>query len=147
MPTGLRLRAALPILLAALGIAACAGDPVAEIERRRAAYDATLTGFLVRDEPGAAHPKVLLDVTVRGESKPPLAGITLDVSMADGAGKEKARRRVWVDTSALGPGGEQTTLTLDGLDFVPGDGFWVEVRTPVPPAERGDYRELAEAGR
>lgn len=147
MPTGRRLRPAVAFLLAALILAACAGDPAAEVERRRAGYSATLTGFLVRDEPGATRPKILLDVTVRGESKPPLAGITLDVSMADGSGQEKVRRRVWVDTSAVGPGGEQTTLTLDGLDFTPGDGFWVEVRTPVPPAERGDYREFAEAGR
>ncbi|MCM2270064.1 MAG: hypothetical protein NDJ75_08175, partial [Thermoanaerobaculia bacterium] len=106
---------------------------------------AAVTGFLVRDEPGAERPRILLDVTVRGEARPPLPGITLDVSMADGGGREKARRLVWVDTSALGPGGEQTTLTLEGLEFAPGDGFWVEVRTPVPAAERGDYREFGGA--
>jgi len=145
MPTGRRvpLVSLLPLLAAAL--AACGGDPALDVERRRAAYDATVTGFLVREEPEAERPKILLDVTVRGDARPPLPGITVDVSMVDGAQREKARRRVWIDTSALGPGGEQTTLVLEGLDFVPGDGFWVEVRTPVPPAERGDYREFAEA--
>jgi hypothetical protein len=147
MPTGRRLvHAALATLLAAT-LAACAGDPALDVERRRAAYDATVTGFLVREEPDAARPKILLDVTVRGDARPPLPGITVDVTMVDGARSEKARRRVWIDTSALGPGGEQTTLVLEDLDFAPGDGFWVEVRTPVPPAERGEYREFAEAGR
>src|SRR5512134_859320 len=117
MPTGRLLRLAVALAPLVWALAACAGDPAREIERRRAGYSATLTGFMVRDEPGAEHPKILLDVTVRGESKPPLPGVTLDVSMADGAGREKARRRVWFDTSVLGPGGEQTTLTLEGLDF------------------------------
>jgi hypothetical protein len=146
MPIGRPLRFAAAAALLVLASLACAGDPAQEIERRRAGYSASLAGFMIRDDPGSERPQVLLDVTVRGEAKPPLAGITLDVSMADAGGREKARRRVWVDTSALGPGGEQTTLTLEGLDFAPGDGFWVEVRTPVPPAERGEYRELSAAG-
>jgi len=142
-----KLASLLSVALVGVSLAACGADPVRDLELRRARYSASLTGFLVRDEPGAARPTIVLDVTVRGDAKPPLAGLTLDVSQADAAGHEKARRQVWVDTSGIGPGGEQTTLTLDDLDYAPGDGFWVEVRGPIPPVERGRYREYGEAAR
>jgi len=142
MRTLVRATSLLAILLGAL---ACAGDPIHDLDVRRARYSASLNGFLVRDEPNAERPTIVLDVTVRGDAKPPLPGLTVDVSQADGAGREKAIRRVWVDTHEVGPGGEQMTLTLDDLDYRPGDGFWVEVRGPIPPAERGEYREYATA--
>lgn len=121
---------------------ACAGDPVRELELRRSAYSATLSGFVLRDEPGRERPEVVLDVVIEGQSRPPLAGITVDVSMVDAAEREKAHRRSWVDLEGAGPGGAQVALTFDDLDYAPGDGFWVEVRVPVPEAERGEYREL-----
>jgi hypothetical protein len=146
MRIGSRSRIALAAGMAALAAAACAGDPVQEVERRRAAYEAELTGFLVRDDPAAERPTIVLDVLVRGEAKPPLAGLTLDISMADAAGREKARRRAWVDTRGIGPGGVQTAVTLEGLEYATGDGFWVEVRSPIPAAERGEYREFGGGG-
>lgn len=124
---------------------ACAGDPVREIEVRRTKYTATLSGFVVKDVPGAPKPQIVLDVLVAGGSKPPLAGLTVDVSMAGADGKEKAHRRAWVETGTVGVSGEQKTVVFDDLDYQPGDGFWVEIRSPIPAAERGDYRELGAA--
>jgi hypothetical protein len=132
-------------LLAALALASCGGDRVAEVEARRARTTAEVTGFVVQDQPGGER-RVVLDVLVRSQAKPPLDGVTLDVSIAGADGKERDRRRVWVDTPGAGPGGVQVSVPLEGVDYRPGDGYWAEVRSPVPAAERGDYRELAGAG-
>ncbi len=133
-----------PLLLGLATVVAlsCSRDPIRDLEVRRVQYSATLTGFLVKDEPGKEHPDILLDVTLEGDAQPPLPGLTLDVSMADAKGKEKAHRRVWIDGKDLGPGGVQQTLTLKDLPYQPGDGFWVGVRSPVPAAERAQYREF-----
>jgi len=128
--------------LSLLAAFACAGDPAREIENRRADYTASVTGFLLRDEPGRERSQVILDVLLAGEASPPLPGLTLDVSMAGPDGREKAHRRVYVDSSTVGRGGQQVALTFDDLPYAPGDGFWVEVRSAVPPAERSEYREF-----
>ena len=124
---------------------ACGGDPGSGIESRRVEYTATLQSFVVQDDPGTGTQRIVLDVLVDWAGTEPLPGLTLDVSMADPAGAEKVRRRVWIDTAQLRRGGEQLALVLDGLPWQPGDGFFVEVRTPVPAAERGEYREFAAA--
>jgi hypothetical protein len=135
----------LPALLLVLG-AACAGDPADRIEKRRARYDASLQSFVVRDDPGAPQ-QYLLDVLVGWQGgEEPLPGLTLDVSMADAAGKVKAERRVWVDVSGVGRGGTQIALTLTDLPWQPGDGFFVELRSPVPAAQRAEYLEFGELG-
>jgi hypothetical protein len=133
-------------LLGVLALAACGGDPVQRLEARRARYDATLQSFVLRDAAGGGQ-EVLLDVLVRHAGGEPLPGITLDVSMVDARRQEKARRRLWIDLPpAVGTGGTQLSLVLTDVDYQPGDGFWVEVRSPVPAAERGEYRELGELG-
>ena len=143
------VRAALVPLLGALALAAlgaaCAGDPIAQLEARRARYTATVQSFVVKDEAEAgAQPKIVLDLLIEhDDTGDPLPGITLDVSMADSSGTEKARRRIWVDTSRVGPGGAQTSMELDDLPYQPGDGFFAEVRSPVPAGDRGDYREFS----
>lgn len=136
------------LLLLALAVASGCGasDPAQRIEALRSHYDAELSGagFVVRDDPASGKQEILLDVLVRWEGRERLPGITLDVSMGDATGKEKANRRIWVDTAKLDRGpGEQTTLTLTDIPYQPGDGFFVEVRSPIPAAERGDYREFA----
>jgi hypothetical protein len=142
-------RAVLPPALFALGVAilavACAGDPVARLEARRARYTATVQSFVVKDEgAAAAQPQILLDLLIQhDDAGEPLPGITLDVSMADSSGNEKAHRRIWVDTTRVGPGGAQTSIQFDDLPYQPGDGFFVEVRSPVPAAERGEYKEFS----
>ncbi len=135
-----------PLLALALALGCGAANPAQRVEALRSHYDAELSGagFVVRDDPASGKREILLDVLVRWEGHERLPGITLDVSMGDATGKEKAARRVWVDTSKLDRGpGEQTTLTLTDLPYQPGDGFFVEVRSPIPAAERGDYREFA----
>jgi len=131
-------------LVCLLALAGCAGDPAAEIEARRARYSAELGGFTVRDQPGEER-RVILDVLVRFDGKQPLPGLTLDVSIADAGGKERERRRVWIETVGAGPGGVQLSVPLEDVEYRPGDGFWVEVRSAIPAAERGDYREFGAA--
>jgi hypothetical protein len=130
----------------ALLLAACAGDPILELEHQRARYSATMNGFVVRDDPATGKQEIVLDVLVQFDGQDPLDGVTVDLSVADAAGREKAVRHLWVDTRGLGKGpGKQVTLTLTDLPYLPGDGFFVEVRAPIPAAERGDYKEFAAA--
>ncbi len=134
-------RFALPLAL--LIAAACAGDPVLELERQRSRYSATLGGFVVRDDPATGKQEVVLDVLVQWDGKEPLDGVTVELSVADAAGREKATRKLWVDTRGLGKGpGRQVTLTLTDLPYQAGDGFFVEVRAPIPAGERAQYREF-----
>ncbi|KAB2965743.1 MAG: hypothetical protein F9K18_06315 [Thermoanaerobaculia bacterium] len=136
-------RFALPLaLVAALG-AACARDPARRIEAARARYSATVQSFVVRDDPEASRQQIVLDVLVEWKGGEPLPGLTLDVSMIDPGGREKARRRVYADVSRVDRGGAQVSLVLEEVPYAAGDGFSVEVRGPVPAAERGDYREFA----
>jgi len=139
-------RVLLPLALLALATAGCGGDPVQELQARRARYEAELTGFVVRDEPAAARPDILLDVLVRGTAEPPLDRLTLDISMAGADGAERLHRRVAVDVRGVGPGGSQLAITLEEVEYRPGDGFWVEVRAPIAAAERGDYVEFEGVG-
>jgi len=117
------------------------------VARIRAQYEARLNGFVVRDLPAEgetpARQEILLDILVRRDGRDSLAGLTLDLSVAGAGGAEKARRRLRVDTSGIDKGVEvQVTATVADLDYQPGDGFHVEVRHPIPVAERGDYREF-----
>ncbi len=141
-PNPLRVLAPSLLLLAALA-PACAGDPVLELERQRSRYSATMGGFVVRDDPATGKQEIVLDVLVQWDGDQPLDGVTVDLSVADAAGREKASRRLWVDTRGLSKGpGRQVTLTLSDLPYLAGDGFFVEVRAPIPAAERPQYREF-----
>lgn len=101
------------------------------------------------EEGSAAEPaltNVVLDILVSTEALDYLPGITVDASQADAAGNEKAHWRLWVDTSQVVRGaGSQVTKVLEGVSYEEGDGFFVEVRHPVPAAERGEYKEFSEA--
>ena len=134
------------LALAAALAAACAQDPARRVEAARARYSATLQSFVVRDDPAAASQQIVLDVLVEWAGGEALPGITLDVSMADATGKEKAHRRVFADVSKVDRGGAQISLVLDELPYRAGDGFFVEVRVPVPAAERSEYREFGAGG-
>jgi hypothetical protein len=137
--------AAVLALAVALAPAACGRSGADDVAARRAKTTAEVTGFVVQDQPGGER-RIVLDLTVRSEAKPPLEGVTLDVSIAGPDGKERERRRIWVETRGLGPGGIQLSVPLEDVDYRPGDGYWVEVRNPVPAAERGEYREFAAGG-
>jgi len=140
-----RARAAFPLALLLLASAACARDPARRVEAARARYSAQAQSFVVRDDPAAERQQVVLDVLVGWAGGEALPGLTFDVSMADASGREKARRRVFADVSRIDRGGAQLSLVLDDLPYAAGDGFFVEVRVPVPAAERGEYREFGSA--
>ncbi len=102
---------------------------------------------MVVEELPPPNPDVLLDILVQHDSNRPLAGVTVDVSMVDSAQVEKGAWKVWVDTSGLKKGNHlQVTHVLKGVDYAEGDGFFVEVRNPIPAAERGEYREFSSPG-
>jgi hypothetical protein len=101
---------------------------------------------------------VMLDILVRHDNHENLPGLTVEVAqLGEGASEQmsweeveagaKATWRIYLDTAAIGRGqGNSVVHTLEDLDDVtPGDRFVVVVRDPVPPGERGDYREFSEA--
>lgn len=86
---------------------------------------------------------VILDILVSTTSQEYLPGVTLDLEHVDADRRVKDRRTLWVDTSNLvRGGGMQVTHVLENVDWEEGDGFFVEVRTPIPATERADYREF-----
>ena len=89
---------------------------------------------------------ILLDILVSTTAQEYLAGVTIDLEHVDGERNVKsARRTLWVDTSTLvRGGGTQVTHVLEDVDYEPGDGFAVEIRNPVPEAERAEYREYSD---
>lgn len=88
---------------------------------------------------------VNIDILLQHDSPEKLPGITLDVEMVDSSRKTKHTWRVWAETANLPKAtGTQFTHRLEDVDYVEGDGFNVEVRSPVPPEERSEYREFSE---
>ncbi len=92
------------------------------------------------------HQNVLVDILLQHDSPEKLPGITLDLEMVDAQEVQKHSWKVWVDTSELPKAtGTQFTHLLEDIDYVEGDGFSVEVRSHVPPEERGEYKEFSAA--
>ncbi len=147
--------------------------PTEELAVKRSEYVAELTSWTVNQEPVAepaeaeatdsdaetdadadvdpdAEPAeqevdtvILLDILMSTEGQGGLAGVTIDLTHVDENEVEKARRRMWVDTSMVSRGsGSQVTLTLEGLDYEAGDMFHVEVRAVIAEDERSEYREF-----
>lgn len=87
---------------------------------------------------------VRLDLLVRNDNvRGSLPVLTLDVTQVDAAGNEKAHWRAALDTSGIERGpGHQLSHLLEDVNFVEGDQFQVEVRSPVPSGERGEYKEF-----
>lgn len=93
------------------------------------------------------NPDIMLDVLIQHDSPELLPGVTVDVSMADGAGNEKGSWKVWFDTSAMKKANvTQYTHVLQDVPYEEGYGFFAEVRHPVPAAERGEYKEFSSGG-
>lgn len=100
---------------------------------------------------------VVLDILVRHDNHENLPGLTVEVAqLGEGASEElsweeiqsgaKTTWRVYLDTAAIGRGqGNSVLHKLEDVDVAPGDRFVVTVRDPVPPGDRGDYREFSEA--
>jgi len=95
----------------------------------------------------SASDTVLFDVIVQFDGDEPLPGVTLDITQADPFEQEQDHRRYWIDTADYHDGSfEQLTFELGGFDVEEGDVFSVDIRSSVPPEERAEYREFAEAG-
>lgn len=101
------------------------------------------------DEEAVAEPAapvrqdVILDILISRDTRSSLPGVTVDVIQVDADENPKNTWRVYVDTQDVLPGpGTQITHRVEDVDVAPGDGFHVEVRDPVPPDERGEYREF-----
>lgn len=132
------------------------GPSEGEIAAARARHTAAADGFVVRQEPaagGGLEQQVELGLIVQreegdgreGSEGEPLPGVTLDVDQVDATGKSKRHWRLWAETAGLRPGGEVRSVhVLEDVDYVPGDGFRVEVRQEIPEAERAGCREWAE---
>jgi hypothetical protein len=92
-------------------------------------------------------PNIMLDILIQHDSPELLAGVTVDISMADSAGAEKGAWKVWFDTSQVKKANvTQYTHVLENVPYVEGDGFYAEIRHPVPVEERSDYREFSATG-
>ena len=92
-----------------------------------------------RGKGAPARQEILLDILVRRDGRDSLDGLALDLSVAGSGGAEgPALGRHLRDRQSR----VQVTATVADLDYQPGDGFHVEVRHPIPVAERGDYREF-----
>ena len=126
-------------------------------EALRSHYEVSLSGFTVVQEPqGGPAPALRQDVRLDavlshdGKTVETLPGLTLDVVQLGVGGdgqpdREKRRWRVWTGAAKVAGGGSAPVeVELPGVDYQPGDRFRVEVRRQVPPAERGEYRELAK---
>lgn len=106
------------------------GDPAAGLE------DA------VEPIPVPTRRDAVLDVIVQHDAYEPLNGLTLDITLVDDGRNEIGRWLRWVDTEGLPKANQRPySIVLEDVAYEEGYGFHVEVRHPVPVAERGDYRE------
>jgi hypothetical protein len=117
-------------------------DALAEVEEgvEEALAEAAPTGPMGQVE---VEQKVRLDILIQHRSDQRLPGITVDISMVDPDQVEKNHWRVWFDTSEV-PKATVTQFThiLEDVGYEEGDGFFLEVRHPIPVEERGEYREF-----
>ncbi len=104
-------------------------------------------GEMVEEPMGPVTPDVMLDFLIKHDSPELLPGITVDVTMVDEAKNEKASWKIWFDTSMVKKANVTGyTYVLEDVPYVEGDGFFAEVRHPVPAEERGEYKEFSSAG-
>lgn len=102
---------------------------------------------MVDEEPGPVRTTILFDLLVTFKGSKPLDGITLDITHADAAEQTKEVRRHYIETAGMLRGSsEQISVLLDDFLLEEGDAFAVELRSPIPPEEIGDYRELSASG-
>jgi hypothetical protein len=149
--------------------------PADRIETVRALYRAEITGFVVEPPqvatpaaapappptetaaspgddggtglvaPPAPVSDVQLDLKLTHQPGEELGGLTLEVGLIDPAGSEKEHYRIWVEASGLATGEKRVSYRLEDVPYVEGDRFVASVRTPVPAAERGLYKEFPVA--
>ena len=88
-----------------------------------------------------------LDLILQHDNTEMLPGITVEIIMADANEQEKGHWQLWVDTSTLRKANQlQLVHVLEDVPYVEGDMFAAEIRSPIPPEERGNYQEFTSAG-
>ncbi|HEX6198626.1 MAG TPA: hypothetical protein VF150_00035, partial [Thermoanaerobaculia bacterium] len=88
---------------------------------------------------------VTLDILVSRDGRNTLPSLTLDITQVDAQERDKASWKAYLDVADVQRGpGTQVSYRLEDVEYEEGDGFHVEVRHPVPAAERGEYREFQE---
>ena len=153
-----------------LSIACTPKSPQDKIADIRALYSAELNGFIVEEEPivvpeaeveevGEAEvveealvvepipvrQLIRLDLLIKHDSYELLPGVTVDISMVNSAKQEKGHWKVWFDTSEVHKANvTQFTHILEDMAYEEGDGFFAEIRNPIPVEERSEYREFSE---
>ncbi len=153
------------LLLAVATLSGACGesDPYAVIEAQRAQYTAQAQGFYVDERVIDREPimdadgnevsiepiiekDILFDMLVQSEADQALSGLTVDFEHVDSSGNIKSERKIYLDISAVGRGNVGSfSETLTNVDYTEGDGFTVNVRSPIPEAERSQYREFDAA--
>lgn len=94
--------------------------------------------------PAGPAPQLMCDIVVRYNDRDPLPGVTIDLVHMTPFEEVRNTFREYVETDGLLKGSpRQISLLLEVPGFQDGDGFTVEVRQPVPAAERSEYREFA----
>ena len=89
--------------------------------------------------------RVRLDILIQHRSDERLPGVTVDISMVDANQTEKGHWRVWFDTAEVTKATvTQFTHILEDVGYEEGDGFYVEIRQPIPAEERSEYREFSD---
>ena len=118
----------------------------ADEEAGEGAGDATDGDAMDAMEPEPMGPvtrNVLLDILVQNTGSESLPGITVDVSQIDSNRNPKGDWKLFLELPSLAHGtSEQVSQVLEDVDFEEGDGFAVQVRSPIPAAEQGDYAEF-----
>jgi hypothetical protein len=126
-------------------------DPVAPGEQGTDPAGATATAVASGPGPSATdgraapavHQDATLDIVVSATGEEQLPGVTIDLRHLDADGREKDQQKLWIDTSTMVRGADlEITHVIENVDYAPGDDFLVEVRTPIPAAERAEYREF-----
>lgn len=104
-------------------------------------------GMMEEAAPAGPTPRdIQFDVVVRFSGQEPLPGVTIDITHADASEQQKGVYRHYVETTNFLPGEPfQETFKIEGVPFEDGDVFSASIRPVVPEAEKGEYREYADA--
>ncbi len=113
--------------------------------------DAAVGDDMEGDEMTAEHvdltQDVILDILLSYDGHDALPGVTVDVTHIGPSEEEKGVYKVYLDTSDVHRGPpSQMSHRLEDVPYEEDDGFHVEVRSPIPAAERSEYQEFSETG-
>ena len=89
-----------------------------------------------------------LDKAIESAANQTVPGVTIDIEHLDAGRGTKDRTTFWVDASQLaGSGPARIQHVLENVAWQTGDTYAVSVRSPIPDAERADYREFGVSAR